>query len=73
MVLVAAIRLFTNRAIPGWATSATGILAIIAIQLISIATSFTFFVLSNRANVGFVPLRDCSLFMDEVVDIYSHE
>jgi glycosyltransferase involved in cell wall biosynthesis len=73
MVLVAAIRLFTNRAIPGWATSATGILAIIAIQLISIATSFTFFVLSNRANVGFIPLRDCSLFVDEVVDIYSHD
>jgi len=73
MLVVAAIRIFTNWAIPGWATYATGTLAIIAIQLISIATSFTFFVLSNRANVGFVPLRDCSLFMDEVVDIYSHE
>ena len=73
MVLVAAIRLFTNRAIPGWATYATGTLAIIAIQLISIATSFTFFVLSNRANLGFVPLRDYSLFVEEVVEIYSHE
>jgi glycosyltransferase involved in cell wall biosynthesis len=73
IVIVVAMRLFTDRAIPGWATSATGILAIIAIQLISIATSFTFFVLSNRANVGFVPLRDCSLFVDEVVDIYCHD
>ena len=73
MLVVAAFRIFTNWAIPGWATYAIGTLAIIAIQLISIATSFTFFVLSNRANVGFVPLRDCSLFMDEVVDIYSHE
>jgi glycosyltransferase involved in cell wall biosynthesis len=73
IVIVVVMRLFTNHAIPGWATSATGILAIIAIQLISIATSFTFFVLSNRANVGFLPLRDCSLFVDEVVDIYSHD
>jgi len=72
MVLVAMIRFFTNRAIPGWATSATGILAIIAIQLISIATSFTFFVLFNRTNLGFVPLRDYSWFVEETTDIYPH-
>jgi glycosyltransferase involved in cell wall biosynthesis len=73
IVLVAIIRLFTNRAIPGWATYATGALAIIAIQMISIAASFTFFVLSNRTNLGFVPLRDYRLFVDEVVNIYPHE
>ncbi len=70
--LVAIIRLFSNRAVPGWATYATGILAIITIQLISIAASFTFFMLSNRTNLGFLPLRDYSLFVEEVVDIYSH-
>jgi polyisoprenyl-phosphate glycosyltransferase len=73
MVLVAVIRLFTNRAIPGWATYATGIFAIIMIQLITIATSFTFFILSNRTSLGFVPLRDYSLFVEEAVDIYPHE
>jgi len=73
ILVVAAIRIFTNWVVPGWATYATGTLAIIAIQLISIATSFTFFVLSNRASLGFVPLRDCSLFVDEVADIYSHD
>lgn len=73
MVLVGMLRIFTNRAIPGWATYATGALAIIAIQLITIATSFTFFILSSRTNLGFVPLRDYSLFVEEVVDIYSHE
>ena len=73
MVLVAMIRLFTNWAIPGWATYATGTLAIIAIQMITIATSFTFFVLSNRTNLGFVPVRDYLLFVEEAVDIYSHE
>jgi glycosyltransferase involved in cell wall biosynthesis len=73
IVLVVMIRLFTNRAIPGWATYATGTLAIIMIQLIAIAASFTFSMLSNRTNLGSVPLRDCSLFVEEVVDIYSHE
>jgi hypothetical protein len=73
IVIVVIIRLFTGLAIPGWATSATGILAVIAIQLITIATSFTFFVLSSRANLGFIPLRDYSWFVEEAVDIYSHE
>jgi glycosyltransferase involved in cell wall biosynthesis len=73
IVLVAVIRFSTDRAIPGWATYATGTLAIIMIQLISVATSFTFFVLSNRSNLGFVPLRDYAFFVEETVDIYTHE
>ena len=71
IVLVVFIRLFTHRAIPGWATYATGTLAIIMIQLITIATCFTFFVLSTRTNLGFVPLRDYSLFVEEIVEIKS--
>ena len=73
IVLVAGIRLFSNRAIPGWATYASGTLAIIMIQLVTIATSFTFFMLSNRTSLGFVPLRDYSFFVEEAVDIYCHE
>lgn len=73
MVLIAMIRLFTNPAIPGWATYTTGTLAIVVIQLVTIATSFTFFLLSNRANLGFVPLRDYSFFVEKAVDIYSRE
>ena len=73
IVVVAMIRFFTDRAIPGWATYAAGTLAIVAIQLITIATSFTFFVLSNRTNLGFIPLRDYSLFVEEAMDIFSHE
>ena len=73
MVVVAMVRLFTDRAIPGWATYAAGTLAIIMIQLVTIATSFTFFVLSNRTNLGFVPLRDYSWFIEETSDLYTHE
>lgn len=69
IILVVIIRLFTHQAIPGWATYATGTLTIIMIQFITIATSFTFFMLSSRTNLGFVPLRDYPLFVEEVVDI----
>lgn len=71
--LAIAVRLFTNQAIPGWATYVTGILAIIMIQFITIAASFTFFMLSSRSNLGFVPLRDYALFVQEAADIYCHE
>ena len=73
IVLVVITRLFTNWAIPGWATYASGTLAIIAIQMITIAPSFTFFVLTNRANLGFVPVLDYLPFIEEIVVIYPHE
>lgn len=67
------VRFFTDRAIPGWATIAIGALVIIMIQFITIASSFTFFTLSNRTNLGFMPTRDYLLFVKETVDIYSYE
>ena len=70
---VATVRFFTNWAIPGWATVAAGALAIIMIQFITIATSFTFIVLSNRMNLGFLPLRDYAQFIGETVELCSHE
>jgi polyisoprenyl-phosphate glycosyltransferase len=73
IVAVLIVRLFTNWAIPGWATYATGLLAIILIQFIAVATAFTFIVLSNRATFGFLPTRDYGSFVAEIVDLYSHE
>ena len=73
IVVVLAIRLFTSRAIPGWATYAAGTLAIILIQLIAIAGSFTFTLLSNRINFGFVPARDYELFVAGTQDVYCRD
>jgi len=73
ILAVTAIRLFTNQAIPGWATYCIGTLAIILIQFITIAISFTFTMLSNRINLGFVPLRDYELFVAESQDIYRND
>jgi polyisoprenyl-phosphate glycosyltransferase len=70
ILAVILIRLLTDRAIPGWATYASGMLVIMMIQLISIAASFTFFVLSSRTNFGFIPSRDYHLFVAEATDFY---
>lgn len=73
IIAVLIVRFATNLAIPGWATYAVGTLLVIVIQLITIATTFSFFMLANRSNLGFVPMRDYPLFLDKVVEIYSYE
>jgi hypothetical protein len=70
---VIAVRLFTDWAIPGWATYATGLLTIILVQFMTVAASFTFIVLSNRTNFSFLPVRDYAAFIAEIVDVYPHE
>jgi membrane-bound metal-dependent hydrolase YbcI (DUF457 family) len=70
---VIAIRLFTDWAIPGWATYAAGLLAIILVQFMTVAASFAFIVLSNRTNFSFLPVRDFAPFIAEIVDVYPHE
>lgn len=70
-MIALAVGLFAHQAIPGWAVYATGGLAVIFMQFITMAAIFTFLMLANRTNLGFVPLRDCSLFIAEQVDIYA--
>jgi hypothetical protein len=70
ILAVIAIRLFTERAVPGWATYTVGTLIVILIQCITIATSFTFTTLSNRVNLTFVPLRDFGLFVLEQLEVF---
>ena len=69
---VVAIRLFTNAAIPGWATYSAGILTIISIQLITVAGCFTFLILSARSTLVFIPHRDALLFVRDVHTAYEH-
>ena len=72
LVAVIWIRFFTSRAIPGWATYAAGVLAIILIQFVIMASSFTFTFLSDRISQSFVPLRDCGVFVEGSQDIYRN-
>jgi len=73
ILTVVAIRLFSNLAIPGWATYTAGILVVILIQCFTIATSFAFQMLSNRTTLSFVPLRDHALFVLEKLEVYPGE
>ncbi len=72
IVAVIVLRIFANRAVPGWATLSIGALAIILIQFVTLALSFTFTFLSNRINLSFVPLRDYELFVAGVQDVWQH-
>jgi hypothetical protein len=69
ILIVIAIKLFTQLAIPGWATYAIASLVIIMIQLLTMAASMTFFILFNRSNLGFIPSRDAAIFIDQAVVI----
>ena len=73
IIAVLCIRLFTSRAIPGWATYSIGMLVVIIMQFITMATSFTFSTLSNRSNLNFIPRRDYELFISNCRDIYRHD
>ena len=71
VLAVIAIRLFTDKAIPGWATSTSGTLVVILIQFVAIAASFTFTMLSSRTALNIVPLRDCEVFVLESLEVYG--
>ncbi len=73
IVGVALFRLFTGHPVPGWTFYTIGAIAIVLIPFITIATSFTFTLLSSRMHFSFVPLRDCALFVAGTQDIYPNE
>ena len=71
IVAVIGIRLRTELAIPGWATTVTGLLALMLIQLAATGFSLVFYALSLRSNTAFLPIRDYSLFVREVETVYA--
>jgi polyisoprenyl-phosphate glycosyltransferase len=62
LVVVVGIRLGTSLAIPGWATTAAGLLLVIMVQLAATFFGLIFSVLASRGNATFVPFRDYQLF-----------
>lgn len=51
------IRLTTNFAIPGWATYAVGLSAILLVQAVTLSVLFVFLVLFNRTTLGTMPIQ----------------
>lgn len=63
--VVVIVRLFTDWAIPGWATYVIGLLMIFLSQLILIGVTFSMIILSSRNQSNFIPARDYRQFVDE--------
>ena len=63
VAIVAAVRLFTDRAVPGWATYVTAFLVVIMLQSVTLSFFFSFIVLSGRENATFLPERDHHYFI----------
>jgi polyisoprenyl-phosphate glycosyltransferase len=66
VIAVLLVRFGTDLAIPGWATTTTGVLIIIFFQAFLMATVFVFVMLHGRSALGFLPIRDYAYFVDEV-------
>ena len=66
LAVIVAVRLLTTLAIPGWATSAAGILAVVLLQLVLFSIVFCFMTLSNRQGTTVLPLRDYPYFIASV-------
>ncbi len=68
--IVVGVRLFTQLAIPGWATTATGLLLIIVAQSLVASFILAFSIMMNRSQLGFLPIRDYSYFVRRETTLY---
>jgi len=73
ILLAIVIRFATSLAVPGWATYTTGILFLILLQILVIAGLFVFTILSARASMSFLPIRDHNFFVKRVIRLRARE
>jgi len=58
------IKFFTELAMPGWATNLAGILGIVLLNLLLLATFSVILLLNSRDRLSFLPLRDWQYFVE---------
>jgi hypothetical protein len=68
---IVAVRLFSSLAIPGWATTAAGLLSVILLQTVTLMLMFVFVILSTRSAAAFMPIRDCPPYIREIETRYT--
>lgn len=74
LATVVCIRIFTNMAIPGWATFSTGLIVVGIFQLFTISFVFIFLTLHSRKSPDFIPIRDYKYYIDDLKEVYpTHE
>jgi hypothetical protein len=70
LAAVVGIRLWTSLAIPGWATTAAGLLVLVLFQTLAAAVFFIFLVLHGRSQPLFIPIRDYTFFVEGARSVY---
>jgi glycosyltransferase involved in cell wall biosynthesis len=60
------VRLFTELAIPGWATTAVGLLSIIGLQSLVLSTMASFVVLRSRSEHTMIPAIDAPKYVERI-------
>lgn len=70
LALTVAIRLTTDLAVPGWATTAFGVGLIILLQATLFLAVFSFMILAGRNAAGFLPRRDYAHFVGSTEEVY---
>ena len=68
---VVAIRLFTDLAIPGWATNTIGVLVVIALQTILFSVTLALMHLSMQSRKSTIPAEDAPKFIEKSVIYYD--
>jgi glycosyltransferase involved in cell wall biosynthesis len=71
IIVVVGIKLLTNLAIPGWASTLALLFFLVFMQTLSVSLFFIFLILNGRNNLGFLPKRDCRHFVRGVHNIFS--
>jgi polyisoprenyl-phosphate glycosyltransferase len=63
------LRFFTDLAVPGWATTAAGLLTIVLLQAVMFAFLLVFLILGGRNGLTFLPIRDYAHFVGRVTSL----
>ncbi|MGH7810321.1 MAG: glycosyl transferase, partial [Candidatus Binatia bacterium] len=71
LIGVAAIRLTTDLAIPGWSTYVTGFLLVMLMQMLLVVLVFVFVILAGRNAANVIPTRDYIHIMGAIHRIYG--
>jgi hypothetical protein len=69
--VVCGIKMYTNLAIPGWATFTSGLLLVLLIQIASTSFSLVFLLINTRLNMTFIPARDYRIFAESDETLWS--
>lgn len=68
-----ALRLMTELAFPNWATTVVGMASLVVVQALTLLATASFLVLSNRANLAFVPALNGLVFIRNVVKLKTND